>query len=374
MYEPRPRFVARELGPATIGALVVAQAVLWTVARPGGESTASYLGQVLGAESILLLSIGLVLISTLPWVEEWFDGIDRAAIWHRRVAIAGLLLLAPHVAAGVEPGRHRARRPARRRSARSASWRSRCGRSCRAGSRSCRRRCAASSSPLATRPSCATCAASSAATSAGARCTAPPGCSSPPASCTACSTGRRSAARPSCAGATSRSAPSGSAFYVYRELLARFFLSLHDYQVDAVRQIGEGLVEIALRPLGRPVRFVPGQFAMVYLEAKDGWHRHPFTISSAPHEDVAPRHGQGARRLHVAAAGAHRARHARGHRRPARALRPRARDRAAGLDRRRRRRRAVPQLAARARRASAARRRFLLHHRRRGAVRRRDPR
>ena len=25
---------------------------------------------------------------------------------------------------------------------------------------------------------------------------------------------------------------------------------------------------------------------MVYLEAKDGWHRHPFTISSAPHEDV----------------------------------------------------------------------------------------
>ena len=25
---------------------------------------------------------------------------------------------------------------------------------------------------------------------------------------------------------------------------------------------------------------------MVYLEAKDGWHRHPFTIASAPHEDV----------------------------------------------------------------------------------------
>ena len=25
---------------------------------------------------------------------------------------------------------------------------------------------------------------------------------------------------------------------------------------------------------------------MIYLEAKDGWHRHPFTISSAPHEDV----------------------------------------------------------------------------------------
>ena len=78
----------------------------------------------------------------------------------------------------------------------------------------------------------------------------------------------------------------GLAFYVYRELLARHFLSLHDYQVAEVRGIDEGLTEIAMRPLGRPVEFVPGQFAMVHLEAKDGWHRHPFTISSAPHEDV----------------------------------------------------------------------------------------
>ncbi len=45
-------------------------------------------------------------------------------------------------------------------------------------------------------------------------------------------------------------------------------------------------MEVALRPIGQPVDFVPGQFAMVYLETKDGWHRHPFTISSAPQEDV----------------------------------------------------------------------------------------
>ena len=78
----------------------------------------------------------------------------------------------------------------------------------------------------------------------------------------------------------------GLGFYVYRELLARFFLSLHDYEVDAVREIDVGLVEVVLRPMGRPVDFTPGQFAMVYLEAKDGWHRHPFTISSAPRADV----------------------------------------------------------------------------------------
>jgi predicted ferric reductase len=61
---------------------------------------------------------------------------------------------------------------------------------------------------------------------------------------------------------------------------------LHDYQVDAVREIRKGLVEVTLRPLGRGMTFVPGQFAMVYVEAKDGWHRHPFTISSAPREEI----------------------------------------------------------------------------------------
>jgi predicted ferric reductase len=78
----------------------------------------------------------------------------------------------------------------------------------------------------------------------------------------------------------------GLAFYVYRELLADRFLSLHDYQVAGLRSPGPGLVELALAPVGRAMRFVAGQFAMIYLETKDGWHRHPFTISSAPHEEV----------------------------------------------------------------------------------------
>ena len=77
------------------GALIVAQ--------PSGEPTGRYVGQFLGAESVLLLSVGLVLISMLPWVEEWFDGIDRAAIWHRRVAITGLVLLAPHILMSSNP-------------------------------------------------------------------------------------------------------------------------------------------------------------------------------------------------------------------------------------------------------------------------------
>jgi predicted ferric reductase len=74
----------------------------------------------------------------------------------------------------------------------------------------------------------------------------------------------------------------GLAFYVYRETLARHFLPLHDYQVTAVTPVGTGLTEIALVPLGKPLSYRPGQFAMLFLETGAGWRRHPFTISSAP--------------------------------------------------------------------------------------------
>jgi hypothetical protein len=77
---------ARRLGPAVIVGLAAAWAVLWFAAEPPGQPATAYLGQFFGAESVLLLSIALVLISTLPWVEGVFDGIDRAAIWHRPAA------------------------------------------------------------------------------------------------------------------------------------------------------------------------------------------------------------------------------------------------------------------------------------------------
>ena len=87
----------RRVGPVTVILLVVAYAVLWLVARPAGVDLETILGQLAGAEAVLLLSIGLVLVSTLPWVERWFDGIDRAAIWHRRLAIVGMVMLLLHV-------------------------------------------------------------------------------------------------------------------------------------------------------------------------------------------------------------------------------------------------------------------------------------
>jgi predicted ferric reductase len=277
--------VAPEVGPAAIVALVVAVAALWLVARPPGEGTGSYVGQMLGAEAVLLLSIGLVLISTLPWVEVWFDGIDRAAIWHRQVAITGLVLLAAHVVLSSNPNGTTLGGPLGLIGLLGMSglalwailprWRS------------------VVPGPLRGLVVAARDA---------------PGVSHVRAlfggyerwRALHRTTGLFVAAgfaHGVLDGTPFDDAPVlrwsyvaiggiGLAFYVYRELLARFFLSLHDYEVAAVRAVDPDLTEIALRPLGRAMTFAPGQFAMVYLESKDGWHRHPFTIASAPREGV----------------------------------------------------------------------------------------
>jgi len=265
--------------------MVVALAVLWAVARPAGESTRSYVGQLLGAESILLLSIGLVLISTLPLMEEWFDGIDSAAIWHRRVAITGLVLLAPH--ALLSSNRHSTTLGvplavigaiglvALAVWAILPRWRSVVPAPLRAlviaardapGVRDVRRIFGGYERWRALHRTTGLFVAAGFVHGV--------------------LDGTPFDGAPVLRWSYVAIGAVGLGFYVYRELLARFFLSLHDYEVDGVREIGKGLLEVALRPIGRPMHFVPGQFAMVYLEARDGWHRHPFTISSAPHEGV----------------------------------------------------------------------------------------
>ena len=127
----------------------------------------------------------------------------------------------------------------------------------------------------------------------------------------------------------------GLAFYLYRELLARHVAHTHDYEVSSVEPIDDASYEIWLRPLGERFAFRPGQFALVNLEARDGWHRHPFTIASGPQEREV--------RITVRALGDFtssigelvRARDARRHQQPAGALRLHARHRAPGVGRRR---------------------------------------
>jgi len=264
--------------------LVVAYAVLWLVARPAGVATGTFVGQLAGAEAVLLLSMGLVLVSTLPWVERWFDGIDRAAIWHRRLAIVGMVLLLLHMVMASNPSpsllgpglagvgaaglfglvvwsvlpRWRSVLPpvVHRLTDRAARLR---------GVGLLRKILGGYERWRGFHRFTGVFVAAGFvhglldATTFGSL-----------------------VLRWSYVGI----AGTGLVFYLYREFLARRFMALHDYQVERVVRVGDGLVEISLRPLGRGLEYAPGQFAMVFLEARDGWHRHPFTIVSSPGEDL----------------------------------------------------------------------------------------
>jgi hypothetical protein len=84
-------------GGTAIVAAAVANVVLWLAARPPGPPTGRFLGELCGAEAVLLFSCTLVLATLLPGIERAFSGLDRVVVWHRRTATAGVLLLVPHV-------------------------------------------------------------------------------------------------------------------------------------------------------------------------------------------------------------------------------------------------------------------------------------
>ena len=273
--------VTRVVGPASIAVLAVVLALVWVLARPAGD-TGQFVGQLIGAEGVLLLSVGLVLISTLRWVEQFFDGVDKAAVWHRRVAIVGTILIGVHIAT--------------------------------TGNRN----------PTQLGPTLGTIGIIGLATLT-AWAIAPRWRSitpralrgpvervmeTPPVRLVGRWVGSYGLWRGlhrltgaflgfGFAHGVMDSTLFGSqplrwsylvvggvglAFYLYRELLARHFAHTHDYEVSSVEPIDEAAYEIWLRPLGERFAFRPGQFALVNLEARDGWHRHPFTIASGSQE------------------------------------------------------------------------------------------
>lgn len=276
------RWVGRT-GPVALLLLVAGYTALWVVARPAGQDGGSYVGQLVGADAVLLMSLGMVLISTLPWVDTYFDGIDKAAIWHRRLAITGLVLLLPHILmshGGDGPGwagpagvvgtvglvtlavwailpRWRTIVPAPGRRLITALHET-------APARLVSR--LLSNYEIWRQVHRLTGLFLAVAVAHGLVDATPFGDSA--------------VLRWSYLAVSAV----GIGFYLYRELLARRGHGLRDYQVSEVRPVGDGMTEIALAPLGQPLRYEPGQFAMLHLESKDGWHRHPFTLASSPDE------------------------------------------------------------------------------------------
>ena len=257
-------------GAAVLVAVAITYPVLWLLARPSGEPTSRYLGEICGAEAVLLLSCALVLVTLLPPIERAFSGLDRVAVWHRGVAVAAVLLLVPHIALVTSPPDPYATTLghglgdvalvgllvvtvwALAPKLRAARWPGPIQRLARASYE--RWLTAHRLAGL----------------------------------FVAVAVVHGVVVDPVLRDSTLLRVAflvvgvAGVTAYAYRELLARFVIPIYDYTVAEVRRPNDTTVEVALDPEGSPLRFRPGQFVVLAFAGEGGWQRHPFSVASAP--------------------------------------------------------------------------------------------
>ena len=80
----------------------------------------------------------------------------------------------------------------------------------------------------------------------------------------------------------------GTVSYLYTEIFGRFFKKYVPYTVEGVKHPNGSTTEVTLRPTKKPIKKQrAGQFLFVHFpQDRILSESHPFTISSAPHEDV----------------------------------------------------------------------------------------
>lgn len=91
----------RNTGNLIIIALVILNIVVWLVFPPvndGRENFArQYAGEIIGANNIILMACSLFLSTRPKWAEKYFGGLDKMYITHRRTGTAAFLLIFAHV-------------------------------------------------------------------------------------------------------------------------------------------------------------------------------------------------------------------------------------------------------------------------------------
>ncbi len=267
----RPGFTP-SLGSGVLVAVAIGNVALWLAARPANQPTARYLGELCGAEAVLLFACSLVLATLLPPIERAFGGLDRVVVWHRRAAIGGVILLVPHralVATSVDPY--------------ATSLGQGLGVAALLGllvlsvwALAPRLRSARWPGPIQqlARTTFERWLTAHRLTGLFVVLAVAHGALVDPV--LRASTALRITYL--AIGAI------GIAAYVYREIFARFVLPTHDYTVATVGRPNDTTLEVALEPAGAPLSFIPGQFVVLAFGGASGWQRHPFSVASAPSE------------------------------------------------------------------------------------------
>ncbi len=265
---PRPR---PDVGVVVLIGLVAANVVIWLLARPQGVSTVRYTGSLCGAEAILCFSCALVLATVLGPIERAFGGLDRVALWHRRTAVLGVILLVPHlVLVWLAP-------PDPDATALGswlgivaivgivglAIWATAPSLAARRWPGPVRRMAEASYEQWLSSHRLMGIFVALAVVHAG---IVDP----------AVRLSRVLLVTFIAIGVI------GVAAYLYREIVFPRITPIHDYRVAGTTALDERTLGISLDPVGQPLSFRPGQFIFIAFGGLGAWQRHPFSVSSAP--------------------------------------------------------------------------------------------
>ena len=91
----------QNIGNLVIIVLVILNIVVWLVFPPVNDGRPNFLrqyaGEVIGANNIILMATSLFLSTRPKWAEKYFGGLDKMYMTHRRTGTAAFLLIFVHV-------------------------------------------------------------------------------------------------------------------------------------------------------------------------------------------------------------------------------------------------------------------------------------
>lgn len=79
----------------------------------------------------------------------------------------------------------------------------------------------------------------------------------------------------------------GICSYLYRTLFWKLLIKRYDYSLTNIKKLTDNITEITLKPIGKKLSFIPGQFVFLSFDSEDKSMKesHPFTISSSSDEN-----------------------------------------------------------------------------------------
>ena len=232
------------------------------------------LGEFFGVEAVLLLSLSLVLTTLLTPIERAFGGLDHVGVWHRRVAVAGVVLLIPHLVLVTSPPSRYATTLGMALGVLAllglvflALWALAPSMHATRWSKFLRHLAGLSHERWVTAHRLTGLFVAAAVV-------------------------HGAIVDPVLRASTVLRVTYliiggvGVAAYAYRELFARFVVPNYDYTVTDTERPNDTTLTVRLKPTRPQMSFIPGQFIFLSLGGSFGWQRHPFSVASAPSDPI----------------------------------------------------------------------------------------